>query len=206
MSAARGRTTVDVIVGLVFLCWLLASLQLPYSDDGRPGSGAFPLWLSLAGTLLSVAVVVNAVRSRRGASIDQEAGPTEPEPVSVPSARTTGLGPAPAPAPEPDTGSADPEVGDTATAGAPASLDEDADAGRLWRPLGGLAGLVAFFLLVPVIGFLSSLTLLLLFLCFVLIRMRPLTGLAVSLGTAAFVYAIFYLAFDVPFPPSLIGV
>uniref|UniRef100_UPI00157C3546 tripartite tricarboxylate transporter TctB family protein n=1 Tax=Nocardiopsis dassonvillei TaxID=2014 RepID=UPI00157C3546 len=112
-------------------------------------------------------------------------------------------------APGPDAGGASPDTnatGDTATAGGPGSLVEDTDAGRLWRPLGGLAGLVAFFLLVPVIGFLAGLTLLLLFLCFALIRMKPVTGLAVSLGTAAFVYAIFYLAFDVPFPLSLIGI
>lgn len=214
MAAARWRPAVDAAVGLVFLCWFLASLQLPYSDDGRPGSGAFPLWLSLAGMLLSAAILVNAVRAVRGTPAEgtRAAGgvePTEPEPAPVPGARTAESGPDHVPAPGPDAGGASPDTsatGDTATVGAPGSLVEDTDAGRLWRPLGGLAGLAAFFLLVPVIGFLASLTLLLLFLCFALIRMRPVAGLAVSLGTAAFVYAIFYLAFDIPFPLSLIGI
>uniref|UniRef100_UPI00192DD0C6 hypothetical protein n=1 Tax=Nocardiopsis dassonvillei TaxID=2014 RepID=UPI00192DD0C6 len=70
MAAARWRPAVDAAVGLVFLCWFLASLQLPYSDDGRPGSGAFPLWLSLAGMLLSAAILINAVRAGRIAPAD----------------------------------------------------------------------------------------------------------------------------------------
>ncbi|WP_159942587.1 MULTISPECIES: tripartite tricarboxylate transporter TctB family protein [unclassified Nocardiopsis] len=190
MPAVRWRAAVDAAVGLLFLCWFLASLQLPYGDGGRPGPGAFPLWLSLAGMVLSTAVVVNALRPGRGARGGDAVPPDAPGPVPVP-------GPAGPPAAGTD---------DAPAAGAPAVLVEDADSGRVWRPLGGLAGLVGFFLLVPVIGFLASLVLLLLYLCLVLIRMKPLTGLAVTLGTAAFVYAVFYLAFGVPFPNSLIGV
>jgi hypothetical protein len=57
------------LLGL-FIAALVTSLQYSLSDSLGPGAGFFPFWLSLIGAALTVAIMVDTVRSADVAAAD----------------------------------------------------------------------------------------------------------------------------------------
>lgn len=139
-------------LAVLMLLWLWQASRLPYTVEGRPGPGFFPVWLSAVGALLSLSVLVTAVR--------------KPPPSDEPSSRWAGT----------------------------------------VRLVGALLGAVAFLVLIPVLGFIVGLGLYLTYLCLVVMRIRVVSGLALSLGTAAVIYLVFGLVLDIPFPTGVMGI
>ncbi|MFI6504478.1 tripartite tricarboxylate transporter TctB family protein [Nonomuraea typhae] len=62
---------------VLMLLWLWQASRLPYTVDGRPGPGFYPVWLSAIGLLLGVAVLIAEIRAPHTIRPDGEA--TDPE-------------------------------------------------------------------------------------------------------------------------------
>jgi putative tricarboxylic transport membrane protein len=60
----RGRIIACVVLAGIFLAALVTSLGYSLSDALGPGPGFFPFWLSLIGITLTVAILIETVRSR----------------------------------------------------------------------------------------------------------------------------------------------
>ena len=60
----RGRIIACVCLAGIFLAALVTSLGYSLIDALGPGPGFFPFWLSLIGLALTVAILVETVRSR----------------------------------------------------------------------------------------------------------------------------------------------
>lgn len=86
--------------------------------------------------------------------------------------------------------------------GAAASLPDRAGFARLASTVVGLAIAIA---LAETVGFVAVMTLYLMFVTLVVERMRPLSGLAASIGTMALVYLVFERFLHVPFPQGPLG-
>jgi putative tricarboxylic transport membrane protein len=60
----RGRVIACVCLLGIFLAALVTSLDYSLTDSLGPGPGFFPFWLSLIGGALTIAMLVDALRSR----------------------------------------------------------------------------------------------------------------------------------------------
>jgi putative tricarboxylic transport membrane protein len=60
----RGRVIACVCLLGIFLAALVTSLDYSLTDSLGPGPGFFPFWLSLIGGALTIAILVDALRSR----------------------------------------------------------------------------------------------------------------------------------------------
>jgi hypothetical protein len=83
---------------------------------------------------------------------------------------------------------------------------EEEGRGTVLRPLGALAGMVAFLLLMPVLGFQLGLAIFILYLNLVLIRMPWKLAVSITVVLAVLVNLIFVQFFHVPFPKSVLGI
>ncbi|WIY81885.1 tripartite tricarboxylate transporter TctB family protein [Propionimicrobium sp. PCR01-08-3] len=184
MSATQRRsfmnqaTLVPALILLVLLGWIVLSTQLSlWTDQGQPGPGFWPLVLSALGAVLAAVITVRAyAQGRRG---DSSAGQNAADPDDLISVSED-----------------DGESG----------VYEETGRGAWLRPLGILAGLVAFIALMPVLGFMIGLTLFLLFVCLVLIKMPLVQSLLLTAVLMAITYFTFAVFFGVPFPTGLLGV
>ncbi|MFI6908227.1 tripartite tricarboxylate transporter TctB family protein [Nonomuraea sp. NPDC050394] len=72
------------ILNVLMLLWLWQAWLLPYTVDGRPGPGFFPVWLSAIGLVLGVAIQVAGIRApRERASLEPDPGQHGAEPDGV---------------------------------------------------------------------------------------------------------------------------
>jgi putative tricarboxylic transport membrane protein len=60
----RGRVIACVCLLAIFLAALVTSLDYSLTDSLGPGPGFFPFWLSLIGGALTIAILVDTLRSR----------------------------------------------------------------------------------------------------------------------------------------------
>jgi putative tricarboxylic transport membrane protein len=60
----RGRVIACVCLLAIFLAALVTSLDYSLTDSLGPGPGFFPFWLSLTGGALTIAILVDTLRSR----------------------------------------------------------------------------------------------------------------------------------------------
>lgn len=79
MSNRLAEHLVAGALTVLMLLWLWQASQLPYTVDGRPGPGFFPVWLSAIGLVLGIAVLVAGIRASRPARPDGEAASPEPD-------------------------------------------------------------------------------------------------------------------------------
>jgi Tripartite tricarboxylate transporter TctB family len=194
LGAAR---IVAAALATVMLLWLWQALRLRYSaDNGQPGPGTWPVWLTLLGLALAVAVIVVETRTMRASSRrDSDPAPevnaatSDPERDSLPVGAVI-LGSAAMPADGVEEG----------------VVIEEEGRGTILRPLGALAGMVAFLLLMPVLGFQLGLAIFILYLNLVLIRMPWKLAVAITVVLAVLVNLIFVQFFHVPFPKSVLGI
>lgn len=182
------RLTADKIVAAVLLAvmltWLVLSLQLEFFVEGKPGPGFFPVWLAALGTAMTAWTLLSDFLQAR---------------KRVPEVTT---------AVEDTSAALDPTAVEGAVVDATREgvAVEEHDRGELWRPVGAFAALFAFFLLQPILGFQVGLLLLLLFICFALIKMPWRVALTVCIGTSLFIYGIFDVLFGVPFTTGIFGI
>jgi Tripartite tricarboxylate transporter TctB family len=184
MTNRGGERLAAGALAALMLLWLWQARQLPYIVDGRPGPGFFPVWLAALGLALTLIILAGTFRRHQPDAPDPKAPPqdetqstNQPERHVEPHQKTLG--------------------------GDGAAQSTRAQALRL---TGALAGLLAFLALMPLLGFVVGLAVYLLFLSLLVLRMRAVSGLAVSLGTVAFVYVVFGLLLNVPFPAGTIGI
>jgi hypothetical protein len=176
-SALSGSVLMAAGALLVLIAWLAVSLQLKmWTDEGQPGPGFWPTTLSVLGITLASIVLSQELRAAR-------------KTIAQPAAESV----------VPESQATDADDGDS-------GVYEDHGKGALWRPLGVLAGLVAFVLLMPVLGFHIGLAAFLLYTCLVLIRMPLMQSLVIVAVLAVIVYGIFGWFFAVPFPTGILGV
>jgi putative tricarboxylic transport membrane protein len=64
----RGRLVACVCLLGIFAAALITSLDYSLMDALGPGPGFFPFWLSVLGTALTVAILIETARSRDGGS------------------------------------------------------------------------------------------------------------------------------------------
>lgn len=92
--------------------------------------------------------------------------------------------------------------------GEPPNPEDDPRSRRtaMVRLLAALLGAVAFLMLMPILGFIVGLALYLAYLCLAVTRIRVVSAIALSQGTAAAIYLVFAVLLEVPFPTGLLGV
>lgn len=177
----RGGAVVAAVLTAVMVTWFVLSMQLELIHDGKPGPGLYPAVLAGVGLVFAGVIVVAELRGWLAGRPVAEPG-HEPESAQ---AATTVDGKPPVPEGE---------------------AVEEHGRGEIVRPLGALAGLIGFLVLVPVLGFMLALLLVLASVSLALIRMPWRRGVAVSLGTTLFVYLVFDLLLAVPFPTGILGI
>jgi hypothetical protein len=194
-----------VALATVMLLWLWQALRLRFSaENGQPGPGAWPVWLTVLGLALALAAIVVETRKMRASSRrDTTSAPDSATAVAAPEREATG---------------ADQEQGLTVGAAilggavVPAEgveegkVIEEQGRGTVLRPLGALVGMLAFLVLMPVLGFQLGLLIFILYLNLVLIRMPWRLGISIAIALSLIVYLIFDLFFNVPFPKSFLGI
>jgi putative tricarboxylic transport membrane protein len=69
-AVRRGRMIACVVLAGIFLAALVTSLGYSLVDALGPGPGFFPFWLSLIGLTLTVAILIESVRSRETTAVN----------------------------------------------------------------------------------------------------------------------------------------
>lgn len=64
IDAKRWRLGVGAVSTLVFIAYSIGAFQLPMGSAESPGAGLFPAGIGIAGVLVSVIVVIEALRGR----------------------------------------------------------------------------------------------------------------------------------------------
>ena len=192
MNRHSSGLIVNGVLAAVMLVWLVLALQLPYITNGQPGPGFFPVWLSVIGLVLALAPLATDVHGRLRKSIPRSSHDSEGSPVQARATASSDI---------------------LESSPPPAEIDREAHAssqesskGQLGRLLGALLGVMAFFYLIPVLGFIVGLTIYLLYLTSLVLRMEVRRAVVVSMATMAFIYLVFSALLNVPFPTGMVGI